>query len=73
MSSVILLLQIMNQSIFVLQLVDSDGIVMGQKCFTLHPKKSHSFHVNFKPQVIGAAYGKLVFIIQGIHLIVSDF
>jgi hypothetical protein len=56
---------------FILQLIDSDGLVMGEKCITLHPKKSHSFHVNFKPQETGASYAKLVFIIQGIHLIVS--
>jgi hypothetical protein len=55
-----------------LQLIDVDGPVMGEKCITLHPKKSHSFRVSFKPPVIGAAYGKLVFIIQGVHLIVSD-
>jgi len=55
------------------QLIDSDGLVMGEKCITLYPKKGHSFRVNFKPQVVGAAYGKLVFIIQGILLIVSDF
>jgi hypothetical protein len=57
---------------FILQLTDSDGLVTGEKCITLHPKKSHSFRVNFKPQEIGAAYAKLVFIIQGIHLIVSN-
>jgi len=54
-----------------LQLMDVDGLVMGEKCITLHPKKSHSFRVSFKPKVLGAAYGKVVFIIQGIHLIVS--
>ncbi|XP_021919602.1 uncharacterized protein LOC110829806 isoform X3 [Zootermopsis nevadensis] len=55
------------------ELIDSDGLVMGEKCITLHPRKSHSFHVNFKPLVIGAAYGKLVFIIQGIHLIIPMY
>jgi hypothetical protein len=58
--------------IFMLQLIDNDGLVMGEKCVTLHPKQSHPFRVNFKPQEIGAAYAKLVFVIQGIHLIVSD-
>ena len=58
--------------IFILQLIDVDGLVMGEKCITLLPKKSHSFRVSFKPKVIGAAYGKVIFIIQGIHLIVSD-
>jgi len=52
--------------------MDADGLVMGEKCITLHPKKSHSFRVSFKPKVIGAAYGKVIFITQGIHLIVSD-
>jgi hypothetical protein len=51
--------------------MDVDGPVMGEKCITLHPKKRHSFRVSFKPKVVGAAYGKVVFITQGIHLTVS--
>jgi hypothetical protein len=66
------LLTIIIEFLFILQLIDSDGLVMGEKCITLHPKKSHTFRVNFKPQEMGAAHAKLVFIIQGIHLIVSD-
>ncbi|XP_069702727.1 centrosomal protein of 192 kDa [Periplaneta americana] len=50
------------------ELVEQEGRDARESCVTLLPKKNHVVQVNFKPRQLGTAYGKLVFIIQGIHL-----